>query len=385
MSSEERGNRSRRHKDRDRGKKDKKSKKSRSISSDSSRSRSSSRSSSAYQTRKKVKKSGSDSDSKRKSRMEEEQKPQKSYPATEDPQNFPRISKSNSYNSQPGSGRPSGKNFNPMGMYPPQKGMMNMNPMMMNMGMGMGMHPMAGMMMPPGGNMPGMRGPMGEMMDPNMWGMNSYYGQRMPGGMMPGPMHMHNPMNIKRPADPSQAMGEKKVDKPDKAKDVVKEPKKETKYLETIALPTAAHIIQSLQFSTKLAQGVLTANTVRRLLKELEARCKEKKLKTISKDIADFITEFDAKYAKEDAEQKGSHSKGQSQNSANKISELEFIEAMAQCEDLSSLLKSINLEDFPEIAADINQESIEQKFEEEDEIYEDAKYMFLGNVPKCFI
>mgnify|MGYP000876557005 CR=1 FL=1 len=43
-------------------------------------------------------------------------------------------------------------------MYPPQKGMMNMNPMMMNMGMGMGMgmHPMGGMMGPPGA-MPGMR------------------------------------------------------------------------------------------------------------------------------------------------------------------------------------------------------------------------------------
>ncbi len=54
------------------------------------------------------------------------------------------------------SGRPPGKNFNTIGMHPPQKGTMNMYPSMMGMGMNMGMPPMPVMMMQ-NGNMPGTR------------------------------------------------------------------------------------------------------------------------------------------------------------------------------------------------------------------------------------
>ena len=169
---------------------------------------------------------------------------------------------------------------------------------------------------------------MGEMMDPNMWGMNPYYAQRMPGGMMPGPMHMQMPMQMKRPEQPGPLM-DKKADKPEKAKEIAKEPKKETKFLELLHLPTTAQMLQSLQFSVKNAQGVLTTNTIKKTLKELADKCTDKRLKVTAKEIIDFLTEYDTKPGKEERDHKTSHHHHHHHH-ANVLSELEFIEAMSK-------------------------------------------------------
>lgn len=168
---------------------------------------------------------------------------------------------------------------------------------------------------------------MGDMMDPNMWGMNPYYGQRMPGGMMHGQMHMQMPMQVKRPGDPGPM--DKKADKPDKAKELPKEMKKETKYLEMLNFPIAMQIIQSLQFSVNAARSVLTVNTIKKLLKELDEKCKEKKLKSTSKEIMDFLSDYEVKPSKDEHEHKVTH------HHAKKISELELIEAMSQVKQYS--------------------------------------------------
>mgnify|MGYP000956354133 CR=1 FL=1 len=52
-----------------------------------------------------------------------------------------------------------------------------------------------------------------------------------------------------------------------------------------------------------------------------------------------------------------------------------------KAEDLKSLFKTIDFRHLPEIAANFVQET---EFEEEDDIFEDAKDMFLSNVPKIY-
>jgi hypothetical protein len=312
-------------------------KKSRSKSS-GSRSRSSS--SSPYTRKKKGKKSGHEDNEKHsnKHREQREEMPPEDeyrksmmgfqgYPMMYDMKKMPGFDMGGPMMQMPGMPRVFPPNAFPMPGYPP--------------------------MMRPPPYLPGMMPPLPNQMDPMM--------------------HHKMKMGIKPFPDPKAAPSTKK----EKEKTVKKE-EESGKVLEFAPPIIPAETLKSLHVSVKHLQEPLFLFSCKKILTEIEAKLKDKKLKSRAKEISEFLSTLIDKIKENEKKDKKKGANSNSNNSeASKISELELVKALNEIEDIKTFLSLVNLEKFS--LDECYEPDVIRTTESEDSasLFEDAKALYF--------
>jgi len=185
-------------------------------------------------------------------------------------------------------------------------------------------------------------------------------------------MQKMNRMAMKPFPDPKAVPQIKK----EKEKSIKKE--EETgKVLEFAPPLISAEILRSLHVSVKHLQEPLFLFTCKKILTDLEARLKEKKLKSRAKEISEFLSSlYDKIKESEKKDKKKTTSSSHTNNEGGKISELELVKALNEVENIKILLSLVNLEKF---SLDNCYEPDTIKITESEEsasLFEEAKSLF---------
>jgi len=169
----------------------------------------------------------------------------------------------------------------------------------------------------------------------------------------------------------------------EKIKEKEKPAKKEedaNKVLNLVQPAVLVEIFKSLQISLKNGQELQFYNICKRILSDLEGKAKEKKLKTLSKEISDFLTTLHEKMKAEIHDKKDK--KKSSSSVEHKISEYELMKILHESNNSYEILSLVNLEKskiehaFPPDACEITGS------EENMHLFEEAKNMFKTGLDK---
>jgi len=221
---------------------------------------------------------------------------------------------------------------------------------------------------------------------PGMGGMPPY---GMPGNMFMNP-YMRS-MPIQPPMFPGPKLANPKkfisdmaktLTMQDKSKDKEKVGKKEgddNKVLNIVQQPVLNEIFKSIQISLKTGNELLFLNTCKKILGDLETKAKDKKMKTLSKDIPEFLTSLHDKIKNEILDKKD---KKKTSSNEFKISEYEMIKQFHGTKNIFELLSTVPFEKhkidqyFQEIPEFNLYES-----EESSNLLEEARGMFKHHAP----
>jgi len=210
---------------------------------------------------------------------------------------------------------------------------------------------------------------------PNMF-MGPYMHRNVP---MQQPMFPHKIQNPKKLIADMAKTVTSQMKETNKEKLIKKEADDSTKILNLIQPPALAEMFKSLQISLKLGQDLLFFNICKKILTDIESKAKEKKLKSLQKEISDFLVVLHDKLKMELIYDKKDKKKTPTAIIEAKISDYELLKILHENKNPIEAFSMLNLEKN-KIDIAYSPEALEiNESEEGMNLFEEAKNMFKSN------